>query len=318
MEAGQYCTFVIHFDGTMSACGKGSYGRLGLGESCNQSLPKRILLDCVIKKLSSSKGSDGHTLALTENGIVYSWGDGDYGKLGHGNTATHKQPERINGPFLGKIVKYIHAGYRHSAAVTEDGKLYTWGEGDHGRLGHGDSNARYVPTQVSGLSDVASVACGSSHTLAVSRDGKTVWSFGSGENGKLGTGDLGKAYRPQVIEALKNVTVKKVCAGTSFSMALTASGEVYTWGTGPIIGRGATDAIHFLPLFVEDLAPYRIIDISAGDNHCLALTDGHEIFSWGSNSMGQCGQGHVCSPITRPLKVIGLEGVCIRQISAGN
>lgn len=63
-----------------------------------------------MKKLSSSKGSDGHTLALTESGSVYSWGDGDYGKLGHGNCATHKQPEKINGPFLGKNIVYINAG----------------------------------------------------------------------------------------------------------------------------------------------------------------------------------------------------------------
>ncbi|KAJ3666590.1 hypothetical protein Zmor_002027 [Zophobas morio] len=317
VEAGQYCTFAIHWDGSVSACGKGSYGRLGLGESSNQSFPKRILLDSVVKKLSSSKGSDGHTLALAENGIVYSWGDGDYGKLGHGNCATHKQPERVCGPFMGKTIKYINAGYRHSAAVTDDGKLYTWGEGDHGRLGHGDSNGRYIPTQVAGLSDVGSVACGSSHTLVVSRDGKTVWSFGSGEHGKLGTGDLGKVYRPQVIEALQSLTIQKVCAGTSFSMALTASGEVYTWGSGAILGHGSADALYYLPLFVENLAPHRIIDISAGDNHCLALTNEYEVFAWGTNSMGQCGQGHTCSPITTPMKVIGLEGVNIRQISAG-
>lgn len=104
--------------------------------------------------------------------------------------------------------------------------MYTWGEGDHGRLGHGDSNSRYIPTQVSGLSDVGTVACGSSHTLVVSKDGKTVWSFGSGEHGKLGTGDLGKVYQPQIIQALRSLTIQKVCAGTSFSMALTTSGEV--------------------------------------------------------------------------------------------
>lgn len=56
IEAGQYCTFAIHWDGHVTACGKGSYGRLGLGESSNQTLPKKILLDSVVKKLSSSKG----------------------------------------------------------------------------------------------------------------------------------------------------------------------------------------------------------------------------------------------------------------------
>lgn len=63
-----------------------------------------------MKKLSSSKRSDGHTLALTEEGSVYSWGDGDYGKLGHGNCLTQKQPKLIGGVLQGKVVKCIHAG----------------------------------------------------------------------------------------------------------------------------------------------------------------------------------------------------------------
>lgn len=104
--------------------------------------------------------------------------------------------------------------------------MYTWGEGDHGRLGHGDSNERHIPTQVLDLSDVGSVACGSSHTLVVSKDGKMVWSFGSGENGKLGHGEIAKVYKPKVIEALQGLIIQKVCAGTSFSMALTTMGHV--------------------------------------------------------------------------------------------
>ncbi|GLH12643.1 Uncharacterized protein GBIM_17359 [Gryllus bimaculatus] len=74
VEAGQYCSFIIHTNGTLSACGKGSYGRLGLGDSNNQQQPKRVAIDGVVRKISSSKGSDGHTLALTDDGN--SWGDG--------------------------------------------------------------------------------------------------------------------------------------------------------------------------------------------------------------------------------------------------
>lgn len=110
IEAGQFCTFIVNRDGELSACGKGSYGRLGLGDSINHAMPKRVHLDAVVKKLSSSKRSDGHTLALTEEGTVYSWGDGDYGKLGHGNCLTQKQPKLISGPLQGKVVKYIRAG----------------------------------------------------------------------------------------------------------------------------------------------------------------------------------------------------------------
>lgn len=105
IEAGQYCTFVISSDGSVRACGKGSYGRLGLGDSNNQSTLKKLTFEPhrAIKKVSSSKGSDGHTLAFTTEGEVFSWGDGDYGKLGHGNSSTQKYPKLIQGPLQGKV-----------------------------------------------------------------------------------------------------------------------------------------------------------------------------------------------------------------------
>lgn len=96
-------------------------------------------------------------------------------------------------------------------------------------MGHGDNNARHVPTLVADIKDVGTVSCGSSHTLAVSKDGKTVWSFGSGESGKLGHGEIVKVYRPKAIEALNGLVIQKVCAGTSFSLALTAIGQVMAY-----------------------------------------------------------------------------------------
>lgn len=74
IEAGQYCTFSVSADGSVKACGKGSYGRLGLGDSNNQSMPKKLVLEPHrnMKKVSSSKGSDGHTLAITLEGEVRS------------------------------------------------------------------------------------------------------------------------------------------------------------------------------------------------------------------------------------------------------
>lgn len=92
---------------------------------------------------------------------------------------------------------------------------------------------------------------------------------------------------------------------------------MFSWGSGATLGLGSADAICLQPLVIEDLLSYRIVDISAGDTHCLALTDEHVVFAWGGNNVGQCGQGHTSNPITRPVKVIGLEGTMIRQISAG-
>ncbi|XP_034565879.1 probable E3 ubiquitin-protein ligase HERC1 isoform X2 [Notolabrus celidotus] len=319
IEAGQYCTFSVSADGSVKACGKGSYGRLGLGDSNNQSMPKKLVLEPHrnMKKVSSSKGSDGHTLAITVEGEVFSWGDGEYGKLGHGNSATQKYPKIIQGPLLGKVVVCVSAGYRHSAAVTHDGELYTWGEGDFGRLGHSDSQSRNVPTLVKDISGVGQVACGSSHTIAVAQDGRTVWSFGGGDNGKLGHGDTNRVYRPKVIEALHGFIIRKVCAGSQSSLALTSAGQVFAWGCGSCLGCGSSETTSLRPRFIEDLSITKIIDISCGDSHCLALSHENEVYAWGNNTMGQCGQGHTSTPITKPKKVLGLEGVSIQQITAG-
>ncbi|KAG7232808.1 hypothetical protein INR49_008073, partial [Caranx melampygus] len=289
IEAGQYCTFVISSDGSVRACGKGSYGRLGLGDSNNQSMLKKLTFEPhrAIKKVSSSKGSDGHTLAFTTEGEVFSWGDGDYGKLGHGNSSTQKYPN-LSKATAGEVGWWcVSAGYRHSAAVSEDGELYTWGEGDFGRLGHGDSNSRNIPTLVKDISNVGEVSCGSSHTIALSKDGRTVWSFGGGDNAK-------------VVEALQGMFIRKVCAGSQSSLALTSTGQVYAWGCGACLGCGSSEATALRPKLIEELATTRVVDISIGDSHCLALS-----------------HGELYGAITKPKKVVGLDGVAIQQISAG-
>ncbi|EPY81720.1 guanine nucleotide exchange factor p532 isoform 1-like protein [Camelus ferus] len=182
---------------------------------------------------------------------------------------------------------------------------------------HGDSNSRNIPTLVKDISNVGEVSCGSSHTIALSKDGRTVWSFGGGDNGKLGHGDTNRVYKPKVIEALQGMFIRKVCAGSQSSLALTSTGQVYAWGCGACLGCGSSEATALRPKLIEELAATRIVDISIGDSHCLALSHDNEVYAWGNNSMGQCGQGNSTGPITKPKKVSGLDGIAIQQISAG-
>lgn len=50
----------------------------------------------VIVEVATSCGSDGHSIALAESGEVFSWGDGDYGKLGHNNNDRQRRPRQID------------------------------------------------------------------------------------------------------------------------------------------------------------------------------------------------------------------------------
>jgi hypothetical protein len=167
---------------------------LGHGEGNEEQgvfLPKRIeALDGL--RVASVAAGHSQALALTECGLLYSWGvveDGDLGKaeLGRGtddNTGDEKIeyaiPQLVTA-FLGKRVRAIAAGIRTSYAVTDTGELYTWGANIFSQLGHGDEGRRDRPTLVQGLGGirVVGVSIYLRHALALAADG-SVYLFGEG------------------------------------------------------------------------------------------------------------------------------------------
>lgn len=218
-----------------------------------------------VKKVAVNSGGK-HCLALSSEGHVYSWGEGDDGKLGHGNRLSYDRPKLIE-ELLGTEIVDIACGGHHSAAITSAGWLYTWGKGmdrklkitriirkqiktsihihnyiyiynyyrflgRYGRLGHGDSEDQLTPKLIEALQDykVIDVACGSgdAQTLCITDD-DNVWSWGDGDYGKLGRGGSDGCKIPMKIESLAGLGVIKVECGSQFSVALTRSGAIYTW-----------------------------------------------------------------------------------------
>jgi len=114
----------------------------------NHLLPKKIKALAGRRVVAVSAGA-AHSLALTADSAVWSWGDGVYGRLGHGDEQNQLLPKKIEA-FAGQRVVAVSAGERHSLAITADGAVLTWGKGEGGCLvGHGeDLSNQLLPKKV--------------------------------------------------------------------------------------------------------------------------------------------------------------------------
>ncbi|XP_014678095.1 PREDICTED: E3 ubiquitin-protein ligase HERC2-like [Priapulus caudatus] len=238
---GSKSLFIVTQEGKVYACGEGTNGRLGLGHCSNVSSPKLIntFSQYVVKKVAVHSGGR-HTMALTVDGKVFSWGEGDDGKLGHSSRMICDRPRLIE-VLKSKRVRDVACGSSHSAAIISNGDLYTWGLGEYGRLGHGDNMTQLRPKQVKALAGqrVVQVACGSrdAQTIALTDEG-IIYSWGDGDFGKLGRGGSEGCNVPQAVERLTGLGVVQIECGAQFSLALTKAGQVWTWGKGDYFRLG--------------------------------------------------------------------------------
>ena len=265
------------------------------------------------------------------------------------------------------VVRQVSCGYRHTALITTTGLLLTCGHGETGRLGHGDERSRHFPTVVraflgnqgadsSGSSSSSSsssmnnsaqpgskqpssagsspraegvvfVACGREHTVAVDEDGG-VWSWGWGEAGRLGIGEVGKVLTPTLItdylgarpekstrrtgiNAMARTaplpTVKSigVACGREHTLIWTTNGQVYACGPGygGRLGLGTSNKDVLYPTLVGsgvDLEHELVVSAACGDMHSAVATASGCVYTWGFGATGAL--GHSAKSLTnQPL-----------------
>ncbi|CAA0813202.1 Regulator of chromosome condensation (RCC1) family with FYVE zinc finger domain [Striga hermonthica] len=315
--------------GEIFSWGEESGGRLGHGVDADVMHPK------LIDTLSSTNielvaCAEYHSCAVTLSGDLYTWGNGHFGLLGHGNEVSHWVPKRVNGPLEGIHVSSISCGPWHTAVVTSAGQLFTFGDGTFGVLGHGDRESTSVPREVESLKGLRTVraACGVWHTAAVVEvmvgsssssncsSGK-LFTWGDGDKGRLGHGDKESRLVPTCVAALVEPNFCQVACGHSLTVALTTSGQVYTMGS-PVYGQlGNPQAEGKLPSRVEGkLMKSFVEEIACGAYHVAVLTSRTEVYTWGKGANGRLGHGDV-DDRNSPTLVEALKDKQVKSIACG-
>jgi len=148
-----------------------------------------------------------HTLVLSTMGKMYAWGMNKHGELGtglqHGERGGDAEPQGVQPVALDVHTLAISCGASHSAAITVDGALYTWGKNFKYQLGHGDKKTKATPTRVvfQEAVEVAAVACGFGHTICLSLEKMMyIWGKDDCPSGCLGIPKAKKDEIPELRE----------------------------------------------------------------------------------------------------------------------
>jgi len=241
------------------------------------------------------------------------------GLLGHGEgVARLNTPSRLPSTLGGERAVSVSAVAFHSLALTAGGSVWSWGFGGFGQLGHGHEQIQMQPKKIEAFAGqhVVAVSAGGRHSLALAADG-AVWSWGGGANGRLGHGDQQSQLLPKKIEALAGQRVVAVSAGFSHSIAVTADGAVWSWGNGANgqLGHGDQQEQQ-LPKEIAAFAGRRVVAVSAGAYHSLAITAEGAVWSWGYGLFGRLGHGDQQNQLL-PKKIEAFAGRRDVAVSGG-
>ncbi|ETW05764.1 hypothetical protein H310_03448 [Aphanomyces invadans] len=296
-----------------------------------------------------------HALAVHASGKIYGWGFGTFGRLGTGVHADLPVPQPM-AQLDSMRFRSVAAGYSHSLALRNDGQVFVWGSAATGKLGlepdvplrprttpvgHRHMSKQpassllstngvdlditdcftIMPLPLSLPAAVRKIACGPSHSAAVTANGELfVW--GSGDGGRLGLGDgrimdtdnelkgglLGVLTAPTLVTSLTGQFIVDVSCGVSHTAALTAieadmargskGGHLYVCGSAHALGK-------FCPVFVAlpQLKGVPISNVSCGNAHTAAVSTDGEIYTWGNNTGGCTGHTLVHRYVKAPTKL---------------
>lgn len=223
-----------------------------------------------------------HSITLSEDDLVYSFGDNTYGQLGFSDSGNLPIPTLI--PDLQNI-KTISCGENFTVCVDYEGYVWSFGCNLYGQLG--TNKTHKGPQKIDNIPPVKSISCGSSHTLILTED-ENLWSCGNNGHGQLCIENRNNKSIPYQT-AFSNVT--QISAGHHYSLFLQNT-QIYGCGSnedGQLgLGHKKSTQIKVCPIVNQ---PPQIMEFCAGKIHSLFLDIEGNVYSVGCNYYGSLGLG---------------------------
>ncbi|GMI70711.1 SENSITIVE TO ABA 1 [Hibiscus trionum] len=303
--------------------GAGTDGQLGSVRLQDEHLPQLLNPSSLSSAGSVSMLACGgaHVVALTSGGKVLTWRRGNSGQLGHGDMANSLLTPKLVMSFESYFITQVSAGWSHSEFVSDEGCVFTCGDGSFGQLGHGDYRSHCSPVKVSFFvyKNVEQIACGMRHSLVLSKEssGNLLYEFGSGKRSQLAISidRIKSVNTAEIIRGFDGVQIVTIAANGDHSAAFSADGELYTWGRGfvlsdigevfmlggnhhgklsnpenTILSKHSSGEAAVLER-VSSLDGMKIVEITAGAEHSAVVTEDGAIKTWGWGEHGQLGLG---------------------------
>ncbi|OAF68766.1 Nercc1 kinase [Intoshia linei] len=271
---------------------------------------------------------------------LYTWpcknNQTDVPQLGHPNKIISKIPKRVE--YFNEIsVKDVKIGEDFMIILTENGNVYSCGSNYYGCLGQGKSNAElvktYKPFQIKKFNtSVNRISAGFNHAAAITKD-DTLYIWGCGEYGRLGTNSESNEISPTKIQLNINHKIKDIVSGYNHTFILTCNGKVLATGLNEynMLGLNAITRelceksiigydIPYVKKFtlVRSLLQYRIETIASGKHHTAVVDVYGKIIMFGNNKYGQLGLSNYTEFDTLQRITGPFLSERIRKISCGD
>ena len=276
--------------------GDNSDGGIGDGTDVNRSSPVQTITNGTTWKVAHT-GYDG-TIALKDDGSLWTWGDGSHGVLGNLDTQSVSSPIHIAQSKTWKSIGGSNFYYGISCAIDTNNKLFIWGYNDQGGLGLGDTDDRSSPIQL-GTSNWSQAAASAYSAGAIDMDGK-LWMWGNNYNGELGLGDQDNRSSPVQVGS---DNWDMIAPGYLYTMAIKSDGSLWGWGYNADGQLGTNNTVYYSsPVQIGSASDWKFI--ATCNQHSAALKNDGSLFIWGSNGNGQLGQGDT-NDTSSPVQVVG-------------